>query len=132
MEWVLFYDGDCALCTASVRLILRFDKHQRIAFAPLQGRLAQDMNLASHLTEDGGTLVVRREADARLFVRSDGWIELARALGGGWRLFTLVRFVPHAWRDGFYRWVAKNRYRFMGKNPVCPLPDPALHNRMRR
>ena len=45
MGWVLFFDGDCAFCSASVRQVVHYDKHGRVNFAPLQGKLAKEKGL---------------------------------------------------------------------------------------
>ena len=131
MTWVLFFDGDCAFCSNSVRQVVRFDKHARVSFAPLQGKLAAEMGFARHAAADDGTMVLLREFDGQVFTRSDALIELARALGGGWRIFTLARFIPKPLRDRVYRWIADHRYLFMVKSDACPLPDPELLKRLR-
>ena len=131
MTWVLFFDGDCAFCSKSVRQVVRFDKHARVSFAPLQGKLAAEMGFARHAAADDGTMVLLRETDGQVFTRSAALIELAHALGGGWRIFTLARFIPKPLRDRVYRWIADHRYLFKGKSDACPLPDPELLKRLR-
>lgn len=76
-------------------------------------------------------MVLQREADGEAFIHSDAWIELANALGGGWKIFTAARLIPKPLRDAVYRWVAANRYRFMGKTDTCEMPDPELLKRLR-
>ena len=131
MGWLLFFDGDCAFCSNSVRQVVRFDKHARVSFAPLQGKLAAEMGFTRHAAADDGTMVLLREADGQIFTRSDALIELARALGGGWRIFKLARFIPKPLRDRVYRWIADHRYLFMGKSDACSLPGPELLKRLR-
>jgi predicted DCC family thiol-disulfide oxidoreductase YuxK len=131
MGWVLFFDGDCAFCSKSVRQVVRFDKRGVISFAPLQGELSRKLGLIGYAEEGGGSVVLLRESDGKIFTHSDGPIQLARLLGGAWHLFALARFIPKPLRDAAYRWVARNRYRFMGKADSCSLPDPALLARLR-
>lgn len=131
MSWVLFFDGDCAFCSMSVRRAVILDKHERLAFAPLQGKLAKEMGFEKHAAQAGGTMVLLRESDGAVFSRSDALIELAQVLGGGWRVMTLARFIPKSLRDRVYGWIADNRYRFMGKRETCLLPDAALLKRLR-
>jgi predicted DCC family thiol-disulfide oxidoreductase YuxK len=132
MHWILFFDGDCAFCSQSVRWVVRLDKRANVSFAPLQGELAAEMGFSQHAAEIGGTLVLLRESDGRVFTHSDGWIELANALGGCWRVLTIFRFVPKSLRDGVYHWVARNRYHFMGKSDSCSMPDPEVLKRLRK
>ena len=131
MSWVLFFDGDCAFCSASVRRVVRLDKYRRISFAPLQGKLAAELDLSNYAAKTGGTMILMRESDRRIFMRSDGLIELAHALGGWWRVMTVARFIPKRLRDMVYGWIADNRHRFIGKSDVCLLPDPELAKRLR-
>lgn len=111
--------------------MVRFDTAKRVSFASLQGKLAAEMGFASHAAADDGTMVLLRESDGKVFTRSDALIELARALGGGWRIFALARFIPKPVRDRVYRWVADHRFLFMGKSEACSLPDPELLERLR-
>lgn len=131
MGWVLFFDGDCAFCSASVLRAVRYDRHERLSFAPLQGKLAESLGFTKHAAEVGGTMVLLRESDGRVFTRSDALIELARALGGWWRCCTVARFIPRPLRDWVYDRVANNRHRLMGKAAYCQLPDPAVLKRLR-
>ena len=131
MTWVLFFDGDCAFCSKSVQRVARLDKRGRVAFASLQGKLAHEMDFAKYASKDGGTMVLLRESDGKIFFRSDAAIELARALSGIWRIFTLARFVPKPLRDWAYRQVADHRYLFPGKSDACALPTPELLERLR-
>lgn len=131
MAWVLFFDGDCAFCSASVRRVCRLDRRGNIAFAPLQGELASRHGFSHHAAAGGGTMVLLREEDGRVFTHSDAWIELVRALGGAWTILAIFRWVPKRLRDALYRRVAENRYRFMGKADACTLPDPELAKRLR-
>ena len=131
MGWVLFFDGECAFCSESVRQAVRFDRHERLSFAPLQGKLAAQMDFSKYAAEAGGTMVLLRESDSRVFVRSAALIELAKVLGGWWRLCTVAWLVPRPLRDWVYGWVANNRYRFMGKSATCSLPTAELSKRLR-
>jgi predicted DCC family thiol-disulfide oxidoreductase YuxK len=131
MGCVLFFDGDCAFCSRSVRRVVAFDKHRRISFSPLQGKLAAEMNFSKHAAATGGTMIFLRESDGKIFKKSDALVELARALGGGWRVMTFARFIPRFLRDWVYDRIANNRQRFSAKSSSCSLPDPEVSKRLR-
>jgi predicted DCC family thiol-disulfide oxidoreductase YuxK len=131
MSWVLFFDGDCGFCSASVRWVLRLDKRKRIFFAPLQGDLARKLGFSDHAAEAGGTMVLLRESDGVLFTRADALLELARALGWPWRLARAAVIIPRRWRDGVYQFIADHRQVLPGKNAACQLPDAKLAERLR-
>jgi len=130
-SWVLFFDGDCAFCSRSVRQVVSLDKNARVAFSPLQGELSHQLGFSHHAAKDGGTMVLLRESDGRAFTHSDAWIELANALGGWWKCLTITRWIPKFIRDWVYRLVANNRYLILGKADACALPDPELLKRLR-
>ncbi len=110
---------------------MALDKHQRVAFAPLQGKLAAEKGFSKFAAAENGTMVLLRESDGKFFTRSDALIELARVLGGWWRVTTLARFIPKPLRDVVYGWIANNRYRLMGKSDTCSQPDPEVVKRLR-
>jgi predicted DCC family thiol-disulfide oxidoreductase YuxK len=132
MGWILFFDGDCAFCSCSVRTVARLDKRGNISFAPLQGELAREMGFSHHAAKEGGTMVLLREADGEVRTQSDAWIELVRALGGGWRVFAIAGIIPKRLRDFVYRFIAKHRYQLMGKADHCALADAVLTARFRK
>lgn len=131
MSWTLFFDGDCAFCSRSVRRVVSFDKHRRLSFAPLQGKLAAELDFTQYAAARGGTMILLREADGKIFMKSDALVELANALGGGWRAMALARYIPKFLRDGVYDWIAKNRYLLAGQPDSCALPDPEFLKRLR-
>lgn len=133
IKWVLFFDGDCAFCARSVRWVFALDRRGVISFAPLQGELARRHGLAQHADERHGTMVVMREDNGGVFLRSDALLELARALGGWWRIAIAARLIPRPLRDQVYRWIARNRHHLaISKDEACRLPEPALLERMRK
>ncbi len=130
MGWVLFFDGDCAFCSAAVRQAVRLDRRRRVKFAPLQGKLASEKGFSRHAATRGGTMVVMRESDGRAFTHSDAWIELMRALGGVWRLLVAVKFIPRSIRDRVFQWVADHRQLISQKGNFCEIPDPEVQKRI--
>ncbi len=76
-------------------------------------------------------MVVVRESDGRVFLRSDAVIEVARALGGFWKLLIFAKWIPRSVRDRLYQWVADNRFRWVQNLDSCRLPDPEVVKRLR-
>lgn len=65
----------------------------------------------------------------KAFKRSDAALQIVRELGGLWPAFFIFTFVPRFIRNAIYDWVAKNRYRWFGKQEVCMIPTPELKAR---
>ena len=131
MGWVLFFDGDCAFCSRSVKEVAKRDKRGNVSFAPLQGKLAEEKGFSGHAVDKGGTMILLREEDGKVFTRSDAWLELTKALGGGWQFFRIFQWIPRPLRDWVYQMVADNRHLLFGKSDSCSLADPVVAGRLR-
>jgi predicted DCC family thiol-disulfide oxidoreductase YuxK len=118
---VLLFDGECGLCRAVVRMLLRLDRRGRLRFAPLQGPFAQaTLRRLGLPTEDFDSIVYLPVAEgAEYRLKTDGVIGVLRLLGGFWGAAGAVfGVVPAGWRNAAYRGVAKIRYRIFGKRDL--------------
>lgn len=127
---VLFFDGVCNLCNGTVDFLIRRDRRGGLRFASLQSRAAHARLGENVLRMHSLSSVVLMEPDGRLFKESDAVLMALAKLGLGWKILgTLLRGVPRSVRDGLYRWVARNRYRWFGKHASCRLPSPQERER---
>lgn len=125
---VLLFDGVCNLCNSSVQFIIKRDPEGHFHFAALQSEKGQA--LLSQFPERPKALSsVALVEDGRLFLRSDAALRVARKLGGGWPLLYGFIVLPRSLRDGAYNFIARNRYRWFGKQESCMLPRPEWKQR---
>jgi predicted DCC family thiol-disulfide oxidoreductase YuxK len=124
---ILFFDGVCALCNASVDEVLRADRRREIRFAPIQGETAKRLLPPLPAEPEEWTLVYLDERGLHQY--SEAAIEVARRVGGFHALAVLVYAVPRPLRDAVYRWIARNRYRWFGKAETCRIPTPEERDR---
>jgi len=125
---VLLFDGVCNLCNASVQWILKRDHKAHFRFAALQSEFGQQILQKHGLTTEQFDTVVLSVGD-RIFLRSDAPLEIVRRLGGFWKLFYLFKILPRPLRDALYNFVARNRYRWFGRQAACMLPRPEWKGR---
>lgn len=123
---VLLFDGECGLCQACVRALLRADRAAALRYAPLQGAAAQAFLRAQGLpTADFDTLIFvpdwRRQQPGLFLVRTDAVLAACATVGGGMGALAELRVVPRGLRDGVYRLVARWRYRLFGEYRPRPL-----------
>ena len=115
---IVFFDGECALCTGVVQFILKRDKKKRFRFASLQGHAGRNLFL-SNTPVDSVVLKI----DEQLYTKSTAALEICKRLGSGWQLLYIFRWMPKTFRDHLYDIIAKNRYRWFGKRDTCWVPD---------
>lgn len=124
----LLFDGVCNLCNASVQWVLKRDRHAQFRFAALQSEIGQQLLQQHGLDPIQFDTVVLAEGD-RIFLRSDAPLEISRRLGGGWKLLYVLKIIPRPLRDSVYNFIARNRYRWFGKQEVCMIPKPEWKGR---
>lgn len=110
----VFYDGGCPLCLREIRMLKRWDRHQKIRFTDIDAAGFQPEELGKSMSE------LMAEIQGRL---PDGtWIQGVEVFR---RLYTAVGFGPlvaltrlplvSQTMDLGYRWFAKNRLRLTGR-----------------
>lgn len=57
--------------------------------------------------------------NGQLFLESDAAIKIAHMLPAPWNWATIFNAIPLKIRNGIYRWIARNRYRWFGKRKTC-------------
>jgi predicted DCC family thiol-disulfide oxidoreductase YuxK len=127
---VLLFDGVCNLCHGLVQFIIRHDAPGRFRFAALQSEAGQALLAAAGYPLPGpaGPESVVLLEEGRLYSHS-AVLRIAGLLGGVWRVAAVGWLLPRPWRDALYRFVARHRYRWFGRQESCWLPTPALRAR---
>lgn len=123
---VMLFDGHCNLCNGAVDFILSSEKAPSLKFASLQS------DAGRALLEKHGVTLPEGDPDSVLLVedgvvweRSDAGLRIARHLAFPWSLVGAFGWVPRAVRDGVYKFIARNRYRWFGRKDTCRIATPA-------
>ena len=129
---VILFDGVCNLCNGFVQFVIRHDQGGRFRFAALQSDAARAL-LAAHglapIVPGTAPESVLLLSGGQLYSHSSAVLRIARGLGGIWRVAAVGGVLPRAWRDALYRFIARHRYRWFGRQESCLLPTPALKAR---
>jgi predicted DCC family thiol-disulfide oxidoreductase YuxK len=133
VQRIVFFDGQCGLCNAAVRFLMRRDSKGMLRFAPLRGETARQW-VPADLRSEGelSTMVYARIAPSgsvELSVRSTAVLQVLADLGGVWAVAAWLKAVPLALREWVYRLVARNRHRLFGSRQ-CELPDAKQRSRL--
>jgi predicted DCC family thiol-disulfide oxidoreductase YuxK len=128
---VIFFDGICNLCNASVSFIIRHDKAGNFRFASLQSEFAKTFLENNASFENGHILpdsLILAE-DGKVYFRSEAALRIAGKMDGIWKALIIFRIIPLRWRDFLYDFIAKNRYQWFGKRQSCMVPAPDISDR---
>lgn len=128
-DHLLLFDGICHLCDASVRFILGRDPAARIKFAPIQSPLGRELYARHGLDPDSPSAFLFLTPRGA-YKASDAALEIARVLGGVWKLAIAFKPLPRPLRDAVYFFIARNRYRWFGQRDACLMPTSDLMARM--
>ena len=128
MQTSVFFDGVCTLCNRGVNFLIKHDKKGVLKFASLQSEYAQNVVPKALLDRDNlDTIIVY--TDGKFYERSKAVLKLCKVLSGGFYVVLIGYLIPRFIRDGLYRFIANNRYRWFGTQSQCRVPTPALKER---
>ena len=126
-QLIIFYDGYCVLCNSWVRKLCQWDRSDRLRFARLDSPLADEMFKKTGFDSSTLDSVLVWDQQSNPLVESAAVYMVLRMLGGFWRLVFIFKLVPIKFQNWIYRYIAKRRYRWFGKNKTCLLytsPSP--------
>lgn len=124
---IVLFDGMCNLCNGTVSFIIKRDKKRKFHFAPIQSEAGQSLIERYGLNKDLSTVYyICGEVS---YQKSAAILHILKDLGGGWKCYYPLIFVPACIRDGIYRWVSRNRYRWFGRKKSCMRPSQKLQDR---
>ena len=125
---IILFDGVCNLCNASVQFIIERDPTAIFRFTALQSDFGQSILAKNSVNTEGGDSVILVE-NGQVYDRSTAALRIARRLSGGIKLLYVFIIVPRPIRDFVYKIIAKNRYRWFGKQDACWMPTKELKAR---
>lgn len=122
---VVFFDGVCNLCNASVQFIIENDKENIFKFASLQSDFGQKTLLKNNLDLKSFNSFIYLENN-QLYFESTAALKVAKQLSFPISLMYVFIIVPPFIRNGIYKFIANNRYKWFGKQTSCWMPTPDL------
>ena len=110
-----------------VNFAIHNDKKAILKFAPLQSeagrRLKEEFNISPEI--DSVIFIDH----GKVYTYSDATFRITRYLRWPAKVLSVFTIVPKFIRQPFYKWVAKNRYKWFGKKETCMVPTPDVKAR---
>ncbi|MES2429810.1 MAG: thiol-disulfide oxidoreductase DCC family protein [Bacteroidota bacterium] len=125
---IILFDGVCNFCNSAVNFTLKRDKNKTIRFAPLQSDAGQQLLNQYNLPKEDMRSFVFID-NGKAYTQSTAAIKVCTYLRGLWPMSKAFLIVPKFIRDGLYNWIAKNRYKWFGKQETCMIPTPDIRSR---
>jgi len=124
---IVFFDGVCNLCNNSVQIIIRNDKNKNFRFASLQSDFTKQFFLEHQFQRKSDSIILYYES--KFYHKSSAALLIAKNLRFPFPLLLIFWLVPAPIRNWVYSLIAKNRYRWFGKQDSCMIPAPGLKSR---
>jgi predicted DCC family thiol-disulfide oxidoreductase YuxK len=123
-ERLILFDGVCNWCNAWVSATIA----GQFKFGTLQSEQAQRIlrDLSLPATDYQTFLLLE---GGHVYTKSAAALRVIRQLSRWWPLYYLCVLVPAPIRDAVYDFVARHRYRWMGRAATCRVPTQAERER---
>jgi predicted DCC family thiol-disulfide oxidoreductase YuxK len=121
------FDGDCVLCSRTVRFVLRTEAAAVVRFCAVQSATGQRLVTSLGLSAMPETFLFVENGHA--YGRSEAAFRLATYLRAPWQWLRLLRVLPRGLTDWAYDRVARNRYQWFGQQDTCLMPVPEQRER---
>ncbi len=125
---IILFDGTCAFCERSVRLIATRDNGY-FKFGASQNPEGRALLERFGTSREALKSIILVEGD-RLYLRSDAVLRIAGHLRAPWKYASVFLWVPRPMRDLVYRLVAAIRIRIAGTSNACEIPPPEIRARL--
>jgi predicted DCC family thiol-disulfide oxidoreductase YuxK len=108
---ILFYDGDCGLCSRAVRFVVKYERIPNVYFCSIQSEFARDFLKQFNINSlDLNTLYLFE--NNRIYQKSTGALKILPYLKKRFSILCFCWIFPRFIRDAVYDLIAKNRKRF--------------------
>ena len=122
---IILFDGVCNLCNSTVKRVIKNDKKDIFRFTALQS--AVGMVMVSELGIDTAKIdsIILIEGDS-YSVKSTAALRIAKELSSAYPILYGFIIIPAVIRNWVYDFIAKNRYKWYGRQDSCMIPTPEL------
>lgn len=117
---IVFFDGHCNLCNGVVDFLIQRDSQRQLFYASLQGKTAAQLLTIEDRTKLESLIFI---SGGKTFRKSEAALEIAKKLPLPWKILSYFSWIPRWLRNSLYTVIAKNRYRFWGRQETCRIPS---------
>ena len=122
---IVLFDGVCNLCSRVVNFIIKRDNNNVFKFTALQSDTGIEIINKFGLEKDRIYTIILVDNE-KCYQKSTAILNIVKNLRGLWKLFYGLILIPPFLRNPLYDFIAKNRYKWFGKQDRCMVPDAGI------
>ena len=123
---IVLFDGVCNLCNSSIQFVIKHDTEDVFRYAALQSEIGQQLTSERNIDTSNVDSIILIDPGVAYYTKSDAALEIGSLLKGYRTLSKFFKFFPLGFRNVIYDFVARNRYKWYGKQDACMIPTPEL------
>ena len=127
---IILFDGVCNLCNTMVNFVIERDTKDAFRFVALQSETGTAILKKIGLYDKNIDSIVLYEPGLAYFYKANAALEIAKSLGG---IYSVLSFFLNIFPDFIlnfgYDFIAKNRYKWFGKEDACMIPTAELKSK---
>lgn len=122
---IILFDGVCNLCNSAINFIIKRDKNDVFKFAALQSEIGRELTSQYKIdtSKVDSIILIDGKKD---YDKSSAALHIAKNMSGAYPLLFGCMIFPKFIRNGVYDYIARNRYKWFGKQESCMIPTPEL------
>lgn len=127
---IILFDGVCNLCNTMVNFVIERDTKDAFRFVALQSETGTAILKKIGLFDKNIDSIVLYEPGVAYFYKANAALEIAKSLGG---IYSVLGYILNIFPDFIlnfgYDIIAKNRYKWFGKQDACTIPTAELKSK---
>lgn len=123
---LILFDGVCNLCNTSIQYVIKHDKKDLFLFTALQSTVGKEIIKAYEIDQSKTDSILLYSKENGVYSKSTAALKISKHLGFPINLMQVFYIVPSFIRNRVYNYIAKNRYKWYGKQEHCIMPTPEI------
>lgn len=113
---IILYDGVCGFCDQSIQFILKNKPDPSIRLVSFQSEMGKQLCQQFYIKNMDAIVLIENDT---YYDKSTAVLKIIEKLQTRWQYLKYFMVVPKFIRDIIYNFIAKHRYRLMGKAEQC-------------
>lgn len=110
-----------------VNFAIRNDRTAKLKFAAIQSSTGEKLRKEFNISTTIDTVILID--NGKVYTYADAAVRICKYLDWPARMLYAFIIIPPFISQPFYKWIARNRYKWFGKKESCMIPTPEARER---